>query len=84
MTANMFEQKFSQKLGDIAKKQVICETQNVYNPSLRNEYKQFLEYCYQNKEYFLGKEYLLNTVQSLIKYNYRYLNDVEGWRSKFN
>jgi hypothetical protein len=84
MTAIIFEQNFSKKLGKIARKQVSYEKENVYDPSLKNEYKQFLEYCYQNKEHILGNQNLLCTVQALIKYNHRYVNDTESWDSKFN
>jgi hypothetical protein len=79
-----FENKFCDKLSTISYKQLYFENQNIFNPELRNEYKQLLDFCSSNKEILMGNDNLLNTVQSILKYNHRYINNLDKWKSTFS
>lgn len=83
-TPEMFEQKFCDRLRNISQKQLYFENQNVYNPSLRNEYGQLLDFCNKYKDILMGREHLLSTVQSVLKYNHRYINNLDSWKTVFS
>ena len=84
MKDNNFQEKFCDRLKNISSKQVYYENRNIYRSSLRNEYTQLLDFCIKNKEQIMGREDLLSTIKCILKYNHRYVNNINLYKSQFN
>ncbi len=87
LSSQQFENRFCNKLQKLAIKQNIYESSdlmNYHNLTLKNEYNQFLNFCFKNKELLMSNDNLLSTVKALLRYNHRVVNNVDFWQKNFN
>lgn len=81
MNQQQFTTFFNNSLQDLAKKQLTDNT-NKYHDLVR-DYTALVALSVLYKNYVLQDSNLFENVKCLLKYNHKYINDVNLWRQMF-